>query len=283
MRHVEQPGPAGPERIQWIEARGMPIVLPLRKGRLLLHAVRDACAAHGVASACIDLGGLVLKPFGYVMPALSPTPDHAAFYSLPVRPEAGATIECGRMTFGERDGAPFFHAHALWTEGDGRRAGGHILPDETVLAADDAVPATVLADALFRAEYDPETRFTLFVPTADTRSRPLPDGERRMFPVRLRPNQDITEALEGFCRNRGLQGATIRGGVGSLVGARFTDGREVEPFATEVAITGGAIDAEAAGSWIEVALVDDSGALARGRLARGENAVLMTFELVLEG
>jgi len=26
----------------------------------------------------------------------------------------------------ERDGAPFFHCHALWTEADGRAGGGHI-------------------------------------------------------------------------------------------------------------------------------------------------------------
>ena len=33
---------------------------------------------------------------------------------------------------------------------------------------------------------------------------------------------------------------------------------------------------------IDVALIDYSGALASGRLIRGDNPVLMTFELVLE-
>jgi predicted DNA-binding protein with PD1-like motif len=43
------------------------------------------------------------------------------------------------MTLGERDGAPFFHCHALWTEAGGRAGGGHILPEETVVAEPFAV------------------------------------------------------------------------------------------------------------------------------------------------
>ena len=43
-------------------------------------------------------------------------------------------LKIGAMTFGQRDGAPFFHCHALWTEADGRAGGGHILPEETLVA-----------------------------------------------------------------------------------------------------------------------------------------------------
>ncbi|MNY75117.1 hypothetical protein D3C86_2143150 [compost metagenome] len=76
----------------------------------------------------------------------------------------------------------------------------------------------------------------------------------------------------------------IHGGVGSTIGARFADGGTVDNFATEVAITGGAIVQGAGGfeAEIDVALVDFAGELASGRLQRGDNPVLMTFELVLE-
>ena len=71
----------------------------------------------------------------------------------------------------------------------------------------------------------------------------------------------------------------------STIGARFIDGKIVEPFATEIAITSGIIAPGAGGaleSTLEVALVDYTGGIAEGRLIRGDNPVLMTMELVLE-
>ena len=113
----------------------------------------------------------------------------------------------------------------------------------------------------------------------------MPDLACRAFALRLRPNQDFAGALEAFCRERGIAHAKLHGGVGSTIGARFTDGRVIEPFATELAISAGKI-ASRAGSALEaeldVALVDYTGGLAEGRLVRGDNPVLMTMELVLE-
>ena len=74
-------------------------------------------------------------------------------------------------------------------------------------------------------------------------------------------------------------------GVGSTIGAHFTDGRKVVPFATELAIRSGTLAANADGkleATLDVALVDYLGGIAEGRLMRGDNPVLMTMELVLE-
>ena len=76
----------------------------------------------------------------------------------------------------------------------------------------------------------------------------------------------------------------IHGGVGSLIGSAFEDGRVTEPFATEVCITRGLVEPDADGvlrARIDAALVDLTGDLAEGRLKRGANPVLMTFELIL--
>ena len=57
------------------------------------------------------------------------------------------------------------------------------------------------------------------------------------------------------------------------------------PFATELAITAGAIAPGADGALqaeLDIALVDYLGGIAEGRLVRGDNPVLMTMELVLE-
>lgn len=282
MRRIEQPGTGTPERIQWVECAGRAFSLTLPAGVPLLEAVLEGFAAAGFASGVVKLDGLKLSPFAYVMPALSKTPEHAAFYSETFRPQGGARIEVGAMTFGQRDGAPFFHAHALWVEGDGKRSGGHILPDETTVAEMITLEAVGLAGAVFAAERDSETNFKLFGPVPV--AAPHDSGGRRFFALRVKPNVDFCGALEAFCRERGIREAVIHGGVGSTIGARFADGGVVENFATEVAIIEGRIVAGEHGhaADIDVALVDYTGALASGRLVRGENPVLMTFELVLE-
>lgn len=282
MRRIQQPGPETPGRIQWAECHGLRFPLTMQPGLTLLEAVRRGFAAAGFVSGTVKLDGLSLSPFAYVMPALSQTPEHAAFYSDTFRPVGVARIEVGAMTFGLRDGAPFFHAHALWIEGDGRRSGGHILPDETMVAEAITLEAVGLDGAAFLGEVDPETHFKLFGPRP---AEPLgATREGRFFAMRVKPNIDFCGALEDFCAERGIGRATIHGGVGSTIGARFEEGGIVENFATEVAITGGAIVDDGGGpeAQIDVALVDYTGAMAAGRYRRGDNPVLMTFELVLE-
>jgi predicted DNA-binding protein with PD1-like motif len=217
------------------------------------------------------------------MPALSRTGENAAFYSDSFRPPGVTRLHVGAMTLGQRDGAPYFHCHALWTEADGRAGGGHILPEETLVAEPFTVEAFGLDGAMFVAEPDPETRFKLFGPIrcAPTSAETNAD----IFALRLRPNQDFAGALETFCAERGITEARVRGGVGSIIGARFADGHIVEPFATEMAVRAGAIapgTGGALGANLDVALVDYVGGLAEGRLKRGDNPVLMTMELVLE-
>jgi predicted DNA-binding protein with PD1-like motif len=142
-----------------------------------------------------------------------------------------------------------------------------------------AVEAFGLDGAAFTAEPDPETNFKLFGPVPSQSEDAATTS--RAFALRLRPNQDFAGALEAFCRAHGI----FRGGVGSTIGARFTDGRSVVPFATELAVSSGFVAAGANGTLeaaLDVALVDYLGGLAEGRLVRGDNPVLMTMELVLE-
>jgi predicted DNA-binding protein with PD1-like motif len=249
----------------------------------LLEAARRGFAAHGFAGGVLNIRGGALGPFAYVMPALSKTGANAAFYSDTFRPAGVTQLKMGAMTLGQRDGAPFFHCHALWTEADGRAAGGHILPEETVVAEPFEVDAFGIDGALFMAEADPETNFKLFgpVPSAATGA----ETTSRAFALRLRPNQDFADALETFCRKRGITHAKLHGGVGSTIGVRFADGRIVEPFATELAIRSGviaAIEGETLEAELDIAVVDYTGGLAEGRLRRDDNSVLMTMELVLE-
>jgi predicted DNA-binding protein with PD1-like motif len=283
MRRIEQPGRPPDERIQWVEAAGRRVAFELAPGIRLLNAVRDAFAAEGFSGGVLTLEGGALDPFAYVMPALSQDGRHAAFYSSTYRPAGRSRIRTGALTFGIRDGAPFFHCHALWTEPDGSLHGGHILPDETVVAEPIRAAGFGLAGAAFVATPDPETNFALFGPVPQD-AVPAEDS-RPAFALRLRPNQDLAEALELFCRERGIARAVLHGGVGSIIGARFADGRAVEPFATEMAIRAGRVAPEPGGApaaTVDVALVDYTGAVAEGRLVRGDNPILMTLEVVIE-
>ncbi|UFX48787.1 DNA-binding protein [Bradyrhizobium sp. 41S5] len=283
MRSIAQPGAAVAERIQWVAARGRAFSFMLETGIPLLEAVRRGFAAEGFSSGVLSATGGALGPFAYVMPALSKDGVNAAFYSDTFRPGGVTRLKLAALTFGERDGAPFFHCHGLWTEADGRFNGGHMLPDETIVAEPFEVSAFGIDGATFVAEPDSETNFKLFGPV--TRAPAGAKTTRHAFALRLRPNQDFACALEGFCRQHGILRARLHGGVGSTIGAVFSDRHSVVPFATELAVTAGQIAPDAnrrVRASLDVALVDYLGGIAEGRLVRGDNPVLMTMELVLE-
>lgn len=278
---ITQPGPPQSPRILAVEGRGRSFRMVLKAGTLLLEATQQGFAAEGFASGTLNLGALALGPFAYVMPALSVDGKNAAFYSATFRPLGIARLEAGALTFGWRDGQPFFHGHALWREADGHRIGGHILPQEAILAEDAEVEAFGIDGARFDVNPDPETNFNLFRPAPAASSGAHAD--RRAFAVRLRPNQCFHAALETLVHEQGLAAARIHGGVGSLIGSAFEHGLETEPFATEAFLKTGLVRPDGLGirAEIEAGLVDYTGGLAEGRLLRGANPVLMTFELIV--
>lgn len=226
----------------------------------------------------LHLSAGAFGPFAYVIPALSTTPEHAAFYS-DVRTPAGTTrLDAARVTYGSRDGKPWLHCHAFWTEADGRRGGGHVIPDHSHIAEEITAEAWLLEGAAFITRHDPETNFMLLAP------EPSHAGGDSIA-IRLRPNQDLCASLEALCAARGIGAATIRGGVASIIGAVFDDGRQTESFATEIFIRHGTITQDANGQMlaaIDIALVNYLGELFEGRLLRGANPVLMTAELLLQ-
>jgi len=279
---IQQPGPALEPRLLAAEGRGEPFRFTLEPGLLLVEAMRRGFTAAGCASGTVRLKDAAFGPFTYVMPALSKDDQHAAFYSEFFRPAGIARMHAGALSFGTRDGAAFFHCHGLWREAEGRECGGHVIPEEAVVAEAVEVEAFGVRGARFEVMADPETNFRIFHPT----QHPDEHGKgARAFVVRLRPNQDFCGALESFCRERGIARARIHGGVGSTIGVCLTDGTVFENFATEVYIEQGMIEPDAPGGLaaaIDIGLIDYTGRIARGRLVRGDNPVLMTFELVIE-
>ena len=255
----------------------------LPAGGHLLTALAALLDAYGVESAALTLSGGGFGPFAYVIPALLPDGPQVAFYSGTYRPRGAVRLKVAAVTVGTRDGSPFFHCHALWTGADGTPGCGHVLPDDTVIAAPVVVRGAGIVGARFVVTPDPETGFSLFTPHA-TGTEPPPHA-RPALAVRLAPNQDLIGTLEEAGRRAGFRRAVVQGGVASTNEARFVDAPPILGFATELLVRRSAIRcAVGAGeaTEVEVAIVDHTGIIGAGCLAAGDNPVLMTFEGVLE-
>jgi predicted DNA-binding protein with PD1-like motif len=275
VRVVRQPGPPAPERIIAVRAGSVVIEATLPAGVPLLDALHGLLV-DGIESACLTLSGGALGPFAYVIPSAADA-EHAAFYSAPRHPRGVSALEVAAVTVGFRDGAPFFHCHGLWTEADGQRGCGHMLPDSTVIAAPITVRGAGLVGARFEVRADRETGFSLFSPVA-TGTR-VPAGAAPAVALRLAPNQDLTAALEAAGRAAGFHRAVVAGGVASINQARFVDAPPIGGYATELLVRSGAVRCTGgAATVLDIAIVDLHGAIGQGRLVAGDNPVLMTFE-----
>jgi predicted DNA-binding protein with PD1-like motif len=281
MRSIEHPGPVHPTRVHCLPATVRALDVELPRGVTLLQGLADAVRAHGTTSAVFSLREGTLAPMAFVMPALSNSPKHVAYFSERFEAQGAARIESGSITYGLRDGQPSLHCHATWTESDGRRRSGHVLAADSRVENPVRLEGWLLDGAAFEVAPDAETNFNLFQVVANA-ARP---GGIEALAVRVRPNQDLCLALEDICAERNVQRGRILGGVGSLIGAEFDDGRTVEPFVTEVFIRRGVVESradKAPRAEVDIGLVAHTGEIAEGRLTRGRNPVLITFELVIE-
>ncbi|MCQ4159349.1 hypothetical protein NON00_05360 [Roseomonas sp. GC11] len=270
MRRLRQPGPAAAERLTLLPGRGLGLTLALPAGLTLNAALTGALRARGHRGGVAVLRGVRLGPLRYVIPALATDARHAAYYSATHAPEGEVVAEQINATLGEREGEPFTHLHAVWTDAGGRRHAGHLLPHDTLLAAPAEASAWVVEGASFTVRADAETNFSLFQPEGN------PDASGNAALVKIQPNEDFSTALRAACARLGWAGARLRGGVGSLVGARFRGGPGLDAPATEVLVR----DSEVAE--LRLLAVDHQGRIAEGLPEPGENAVCMTFEGYLE-
>lgn len=308
MRSIQHPGHPIAQRVAAQQVEIEPFDLELPPHMTLMQAVAQSMQGVQAQCATFRMSGGGFEPFSYVMPALAKTSAHAVYFSDTYPVEGAVRLETASVTFGQRDGKPWLHSHAIWIEESGRRHCGHLLPDDIQVNAPIRAQGAALRGATFVVCPDGETNFTLFVPLKSM-ARPVQTSmarisqtgddikgsdktatlaqtpHRKGYALRVAPNVDICTALETFCNQRGITRATIQGGVGSTVGAVFDDGRVVEPFVTELLIRKGEILTNAAGqtqAQLDVSMVDYKGGVSEGRLARGQNPVLVTFELALE-
>jgi predicted DNA-binding protein with PD1-like motif len=286
-RRLAQPGPTSPERIESREGEAAVLEFVLEPGLTINEAITRPLLEAGIRGVVVEIEGGALGPFTYVMPAVSPDKDHVASYSRPYVIDGLTRIERASVSVGWWENAPFIHCHGLWIEPDGSRHGGHMMPSKTMIAEPVRARAWGLKTATYLAEDDPETNFTLFRPVSEPAPRfPVAKSKERPLGIlaRVRPNEDICEAVETLCRRHGI-GLAVVHGIGSLIDPEFEDGRTVSSHVTEVLITQGDVRPGRDGipvASLETAMVDIQGEVHEGRLIRGRNSVCITFEIYLE-
>ena len=291
MRSILHPGIPYQIRLRSVSATLESVEVTLAPGTTLLSSVMAALKPYEVESAVMRLAGGAFEAFCYVMPALSKSKEHSVYFSERYDVVGQVSLESACVTVGLRDDKPWLHCHAVWIEPDGTRRCGHLLPEDVLVAQPIQASVSIIRGATFTVTPDAETNFSLFVPTRSqsrvAASATSDDFEQpqRAFALRLSPNVDVCTALENFCAEHHIEQAIIHGGVGSTVGAVFEDNRIVEPFVTEMLIRQGTIHTDATGqlqAQLDISMVDYLGGISEGRLKRGENPVLVTFELVLQ-
>lgn len=292
MRTLTQPGPVQPSRYDSFAGNPQALDFTLAPGLSLNEALTAPLVAAGLQSATVSFGGGTLAPFHYVMPGPPDSALHVAYFTAPRAPAGETRVDAANATFGWDEGKPYVHIHGAWTEADGTRHGGHMLPHECIVAREMPARAWGFTTIRMATAADPETNFTLFQPTVqlppiarfqsttlDQSPGPSAANTRGVF-ARIRPNEDISLAVEAVAQRHGLRDAAVRGSLGSLIGARFADGRAVPDLATEVLVRRGAVRDGVAE--LEMLVADMQGNVHEGLLVRGENPVLITFDLVLE-
>jgi predicted DNA-binding protein with PD1-like motif len=273
IRSLHQPGPIDPVRIDCFRGDMQAMNYALTPGATLNEAITAPLIAAGFQCGTVRFTGTGLDPFRYVMPGPADDASHVAYFSAPRAPSGITRIEQANATFGWAGGKPFIHCHAVWTEPDGSRRGGHILPLETIVAEPGEAAAWGFRTIRIDAKPDPETNFTLFQPSGDRNTG-------RGFVARIKPNQDILAALETIADTHGISDAVVRGSLGSLIGARLTGGGYVTDHATEVLVRQGHIRGGKAA--LDLLVVDMRGEVHQGWLQFGQNPVCITFDLFLE-
>ncbi len=281
MRHIHHPGPVSPERTAEVAGTPVPLRFVLEPGDTVDTAIAQGFAAAGCIGGFVTLRGGQCDPFRYVMPAASPDAQHVAWYSDTFAPEGSVNIERAGAIVGRRDGKPFVHCHGIWNSQEGMRMGHLLAPDTMVTEPVEAI-GIGLKTATFEGLPDPETNFTLFEPVELAEKPDEREGVRVLL-AKVRPNEDISTAIETICSYHEITRANVYG-IGSLNEVRFTDGRRVNAHATEVLIREGRVEEfnRQPRASLLIDVVDLEGQVYAGLVVHGDNPVCITFELVIE-
>ncbi|CUH58747.1 MULTISPECIES: hypothetical protein [Rhodobacterales] len=272
MKLVKHPGPVRATRCDLVPCAGHEIEVTLAADIPLMQSVEQALSPLGIDGAWLECADAPVSTLSYVGPVIDSGQERAAWYSATRQFEQGRIERIGMMV-GQHEGAFFLHGHGLWGPTEGPLLAGHILAGETRLSKPVTAKGLAIDGAMFDRRPDAETKFDLFHAVETTPSQ----GD--LAALRLMPNQDVTTAIDNACMSLGWDSAQVYG-LGSLNGVTLEGGAGLSPQPTEFLIEKAAAGTSALPP--EIIIVGLEGTpIQKGRLVRGENAVLITAELIL--
>lgn len=286
VRHLTQPGPPHPVRIESYPATLHPLRVELPAGVPLLQSLEQLVLDQGYTAAFGELRGGIFDSFSYYIPAICQAGTSVATFSQPFVGHRPASFLRGGLTVGTRDGQAFTHCHAQFVDADGVMRAGHLIPESVIVGAAMVADLYATDDVAMVVTPDREINFPVFQPVPTGVQRPHREGLRSVV-ARIHPNVDIVQAVEELADRHNFDTAIIRGKIGSFVGATLTQGDTIITApgpAVEVMYLDGSVRRDDCGTMRAVltcAAVAVDGCVYSGELIRGHNPVAMTYELAL--
>lgn len=277
MKTVQHPGPVHPDRYEVVPCQGRIVECDLTAGHAFSDSVTDAVKREGFDTAWVGVSGAEVEELTYVIPAGSNDGRRVAWYSEEYKFDHGRIEHLG-MIVGQKGGNLFIHGHGSWTDAQTNKTRmGHILSGQTTLSGATSATIVGITGAKFDVKADEETGFDLFhVIEPEERASGITSD---FAALRVRANQDLGTALAAAGADLGWNFFCVYG-VGSLYGARFEDGSVLDPQPCEMVLSGCPFGAPGQEPSIDIVGLDGT-TIMSGPIARGENAVLITAELIL--
>jgi predicted DNA-binding protein with PD1-like motif len=288
-RLLRHPGPVDPQRVEAHRANALRRIQDLTPGLSILDALWEPLEQTGRTAGKAEFVSGTFDRLRYCIPAPCPDGSRVATFSEPFETSIPVTVVMASATLGLREGHKWMHCHAVWVDDDGTLRSGHLLPETTIGAPPPRAIVDALAGVRLESAPDAETNLPIFHHRAEgAEAVHATTGPREVLVARVKPNEDIVQAVEKLCLAKGFPAVLVRAGVGSLVGARLrVADRVVEVPGPAVEVTGliGEVRSDARGTptaTLTATLVDDEGRVHGGELISGANPVAITYELCLE-
>ena len=204
MRTLIQPGPVHPARFDSLPGEPLALDYTLTPGLSLNEALTAPLVAAGMQSATVTFGGGGLAPFRYVMPGPPDSALHVAYFTAPRAPAGETRVDAANATFGWDEGKPYVHIHGAWTEADGSRHGGHMLPHDCIVARE--MPAHACGICRYphgdRSRCGDQFHAVPAVRRFDRRTRAAcsrASGRTRTFRSPSRPSRNVMDCVTRRC------------------------------------------------------------------------------------
>ncbi|MGO2862400.1 MAG: PCC domain-containing protein [Brevibacterium sp.] len=274
-------GPRQSPRIVSVPSDNTVHEIELAEGRDLFEALTGCLDSSGTQGLMVEFRSGEFGRITYVHPAFGPDAAHPMSFTDHIDVAGPNRLRRASATVGMKDGAPFAHIHASWTEAGGQVRGGHLLPGTLVGPAGLNLRVNALADARLLSQVDPETGFSAFAPEPAQSTPAQAVDSPDAVVSRVRPGEILDEAVIAICRTAGFASAEVSASLGSTTGAVFVDGTAPWPAVEFTHLSGAVTGANGDDPQLrlEAEVVDVDGVVHSGELAPGANPVAVTFEL----